>query len=179
VTSRRRSVLAGAGVIGLAGGVGWKLWRDAGGRGAADGASPAVAGVPWTLRFPTPGGGELVMGELLGRPLVLNFWATWCPPCVKEMPELDRFQRDFARHGWRVVGLALDNDAAVREFLQRHPVGYPIALVGFEGVGLVRELGNDRGGLPFTVAFDKGGRARHRKVGETSYAELARWAEAD
>jgi thiol-disulfide isomerase/thioredoxin len=169
---KRRSLVVGAaGAAALGAGLAWQQWRE---RTAAAGA--AAAGVPWNLRFARPDGGELVMARLLGQPLVLNFWATWCPPCVKEMPELDRFQGDFAARGWRVVGLAIDNVPAVREFLRRQPVRYEIALAGFEGVSLVRELGNDAGGLPYTIVFDAEGAARQRKLGETSYAELAGWA---
>jgi thiol-disulfide isomerase/thioredoxin len=130
----------------------------------------------WQMRFPQPGGGELVMATLRGRPLLLNFWATWCPPCVKEMPELDRFQREFAGAGWVVVGLAVDGPTQVREFLARTPVGYPIGLAGFEGIELSRRLGNARGALPFSAVFAADGRLVQRKLGETSQDELRRWA---
>jgi thiol-disulfide isomerase/thioredoxin len=132
----------------------------------------------WDMRFPQPGGGELVMAALRGRPLVLNFWATWCPPCVKEMPELDRFQREFASAGWVVVGLAVDGPTPVREFLARTPVSYPIGLAGFEGIELSRRLGNARGALPFSAVFAADGRLVQRKLGETSHDELRRWARA-
>ena len=82
------------------------------------------------------------MATLRGQPLVLNFWATWCPPCVKEMPEIDRFQREFAARGWQVLGLAVDRPQPVREFLARTPVGYTIAMAGLEGTELSRQLGN-------------------------------------
>jgi thiol-disulfide isomerase/thioredoxin len=168
----KRRALIGAGVAlgAVAAGVGGFVWRER----RLDEASGGL----WTMRFPRPGGGELVMAALRGRPLLVNFWATWCPPCVKEMPELDRFQRDYARAGWQVVGLAVDGPTPVREFLARAPVGYAIGLAGFEGAELSRRLGNDRGALPFTVAFDAGGRIRQRKLGETHYDELAAWAQA-
>ena len=114
-----------------------------------------------------PDGGELALGSLRGRPLVLNFWATWCPPCVEEMPMLDRFQREQQRGGWQVVGLAVDSAAPVREFLARHPVGFPIGLAGMQGVELSRALGNTRGALPFSVVFDargEAGRAQARRA---------------
>ncbi|MEY2688089.1 MAG: hypothetical protein RL375_2287 [Pseudomonadota bacterium] len=130
----------------------------------------------WARRFDKPGGGELVFAELRGKPLVVNFWATWCPPCVKEMPELDRFARDFQAKGWQVVGVAVDGPTPVREFLLKTPVGFPIALAGFGGAQLARELGNSGGGLPFTVAFDAAGKVIHTRVGQTSYDELAGWA---
>ena len=142
-------------------------------------AAPASAAADqdlWARRFDKPGGGELVFAELRGKPLVVNFWATWCPPCVKEMPELDRFARDFQSKGWQVVGVAVDGPTPVREFLLKTPVGFPIALAGFGGAQLARELGNTGGGLPFTVAFDAAGKLIQTRVGQTSYEELAGWA---
>ncbi len=130
----------------------------------------------WQMRFDKPEGGELLMDTLRGQPLLLNFWGSWCPPCVAEMPELDRFARETASAGWRVLGLAVDNPKAVRAFLATHPVGYTIALAGFEGVGLSRDLGNTQGGLPFTVAFNADGSVLQRKTGSTSLAELQQWA---
>lgn len=143
---------------------------------AAAPASGATDQDLWARRFDKPGGGELVFAELRGKPLVVNFWATWCPPCVKEMPELDRFARDFQSKGWQVVGVAVDGPTPVREFLLKTPVGFPIALAGFGGAQLARELGNTGGGLPFTVAFDAAGKLIQTRVGQTSYEELAGWA---
>lgn len=113
-----------------------------------------------------------------GRPVLLNFWATWCPPCVKEMPELERFHQAFAPKGWKVIGLAIDGPTPVREFLAKVGVGFDIGLAGFGGTELAQELGNTSGGLPFSVLIDAQGRVRHRKMGATSYKELAAWAQA-
>ena len=130
----------------------------------------------WTLSFRTPDDQPLATAAFRGQPLVVNFWGTWCPPCVKEMPELDRFAREHRAQGWRVLGLAVDNVRAVREFLQRTPVSYAIAMAGFEGSELARKLGNAQSGLPYTVAFDRRGRIAKAKAGETNAAELAAWA---
>ncbi len=181
MNSRRHwLVLGGVAAGAAAAGAGWKLWRQqqAGRLEAADAAALAEHGGLWGLSFARPDGGELSMAALRGRPLVLNFWATWCPPCVQEMPQFDRFARDFAGQGMQVVGLAIDGPAPVREFLARLPVSYAIGLAGLNGSELGRQLGNTRGALPFTVVFDAQGRLRHRKLGETSYGELAGWARA-
>lgn len=176
----RRSVVtaAVAGGLAAAGGIAWQLratrLRDEE-RAAVD---RDTAGF-WGLSFPTPDEPEprsIVTASFRGRPLLVNFWGTWCPPCVKEMPELDRFAREHAAQGWRVLGLAVDNARAVREFLRRTPVSYAIAMAGFEGSELARKLGNAQSGLPFTVAFDRGGRIARTKAGETNAAELAGWA---
>ena len=171
---RRRVLIGSAGATAAACGAAAYFWRarQAGGQDADQ--NPAL----WQASFPQPDGQPLVMARLRGAPLVLNFWATWCPPCVKEMPELDRFAREFAGQGVRVVGLAIDNAGPVRQFLQRTPVSYAIGLAGFEGTELARSLGNDRGGLPFTAFFDRRGALVQRKLGETSFGELARWVQA-
>lgn len=169
---RRHWLIGGAAGAALAAGLGWRLRGEAL-RGAAP--DPAVESL-WSQRFERPGGGELLMASLRGRPLVVNFWATWCPPCIKEMPEIDRFQREFAARGWRVVGLAVDRPQPVRDFLARSPVGYDIGMAGFDGTDLSRRLGNESGALPFTVVFGRDGAILHRKLGETSFDELSRWA---
>ena len=128
----------------------------------------------WDMRFAQPDGGELSMASLRGRPLVLNFWASWCAPCVKEMPQLDRFHRAYSPK-WRVVGLAIDNLSPVQEFLRRTPVAYQVALAGPGGTDLMRRLGNSRGVLPFTVLFDQTGAPVRTRLGEITFDELVTW----
>lgn len=169
------AMAAGVATVAAATGVGWSLWRQQGAGATATDAS--VEKELWSLSFEAPGGGRLSMASFRGQPLVLNFWATWCPPCVREMPALDRFARDFSVRGWRVVGLAADNAEPVRAFLERAPVSYAIALTGFAGIELSRRLGNVSGGLPFTVLFGRDGTLLQRHIGETTYEQLAAWAQ--
>ena len=166
--NRRRQALTVAGVaaVAAAAGVGWQSLR----------APARPEGPPWDQRFPTPDGAELDMAALHGRPLVLNFWATWCPPCIKELPELERFHREWSPHGWRVVGLAVDNTKAVREFLLKQPLSFAVGMAGLEGTALSRQLGNEQGALPFTAVFDRQGRLAQRKLGQTDFQELSAWA---
>jgi thiol-disulfide isomerase/thioredoxin len=175
--NRRHWLMGGAGAAALAAGVAWQQRGGAGAPPAEAAASGAEGGV-WQMRFDQPDGGLLDMATLRGKLLLLNFWGTWCPPCVKEMPELDRFAKQFGPQGWRVVGLAVDNPKAVREFLARTPVSYTIGLAGFEGSELTRTLGNTQSGLPFTVAFNRQGAVSHRKAGATTLEELSTWARA-
>ena len=174
---RRDGLLIGAGALAAAAGLVWQQRRETSrsAQAAAQAASPAAE--LWTMDFEKPEGGRLSMASLRGQPLLLNFWGTWCPPCVKEMPELDRFAREFKAQGWRVVGLAVDNPKAVRDFLARSPVSYAIGLAGFEGSELARKLGNDQSGLPYTVAFAANGTVLQRKAGPTTLDELTRWAQ--
>ena len=169
---RRTWLIGGAGAGAAIAGLGWHGWRESQREAALD----AATGGLWRRSFERPDGSALALSAWRGQPLVLNFWATWCPPCVKEMPEIDRFHRAFAARGWQVLGLAVDRPGPVREFLARTPVGYAIAMAGFEGTDLSRQLGNESGGLPFTAVFGRDGRVLHRKLGETSFDELAGWA---
>ena len=174
---RRRLLAAGLGVGAASAGLGWAFRRYAAGS-AGDSGAPATARPAdfWNLRFETPDGGEVVVASLRGRPLLVNFWATWCPPCVEEMPMLDRFQREHHAAGWRVLGLAVDAAQPVREFLARRPVGFVIGLAAMQGVALARALGNAGGALPFSVVFDTRGEAVERKLGALNWADLATWA---
>lgn len=146
------------------------VWRL---RPTGDGADPAAF---WSLSFATPQGQALATSSLRGRPLLLNFWATWCPPCVEEFPLLDAFYRENAARGWQVLGLAIDQPSAVRTFLQRTPVAFPIGMAGLEGTELSKSLGNRVGGLPFTVVFGADGSVRHRRMGRVSQDDLKHWA---
>ena len=131
----------------------------------------------WARRFERPEGGEVALAALRGRPLLLNFWATWCPPCLKEMPLLDQFQREHAARGWQVLGLSVDSTAApVREYLARLPMSFAIGLAGVDGIDLSRALGNANGGLPFTVVFDRRGALVQKKIGPVHADELIAWA---
>jgi thiol-disulfide isomerase/thioredoxin len=166
--STRRGLLIGAVAAGSALAGGWWATRRS--------AAAALEQRLWSSSFVKPDGGSLAMASLRGRPLVLNFWAAWCAPCIREMPTLDRFRQAYAPVGWEVLGLAIDRPEAVTAFLAKRPVGFPIALAGIEGAELARELGNEQGGLPFTAVFDANGRHIHSHLGETHYEQLVAFA---
>ena len=168
---RRRWTLAAIGVAAAAAGAGVGWWSR-----RPDGVDQAALDRLWDLSLQTPQGTPLALASLRGKPLVLNFWATWCPPCVEEMPLLDGFFRQHAAKGWQVLGLAVDQPSAVRSILQRTPVSFPIALAGLEGTELARSLGNLTGGLPFTVVFGPEGGVRQRRMGRVSESDLQAWS---
>ncbi len=176
--TRRRQLLFGGVAIAAAGaGLGWALQRRAADPDTRAPAGRAAAQAEvWKLRFDNPRGGDLALAGMRGRPLLLNFWATWCAPCVEELPMLDRFAREHGAAGWQVVGLAVDNAAPVLEFLTRHPVAFPVGLAGAKGVALSRSLGNTHGSLPFTVVFDGRGEAVQRRLGSLVGDDLASWS---
>lgn len=170
----RRALLGLAAVAGLGGGLWWSQRR----RGAEPESLGALPADFWSHQFDTLEGTPLKLSELQGRPLLINFWATWCPPCVKEMPELEQFHQVQKTKGWTVLGLAIDGPTPVRQFLAKKPVTFPIGLAGFGGTELGAALGNTAGGLPFTVLIDAKGRLMKRKMGATSLEELEQWAQA-
>lgn len=131
----------------------------------------------WTLEFDTPAGTRLALSSLRGRPLMINFWATWCPPCVEELPLLNSFFQENSSKGWQVVGIAVDKLAPVQAFLARQPLAFPVVLAGMEGLALSKSLGNQAGGLPFTVLVGADGSILNRKIGKLSERDLALWRE--
>lgn len=160
--------------------------------GAAVGAAAAVAGAGvawwrlrpedaplpagfWQTRFERPEGGELVLANYRGKPFVLNFWATWCPPCITELPLLDRFHREQQPRGWTVLALAVDSPTPVREFLLKRPLAMPVGLAGLDGIEFGRSLGNTQGGLPFTVVLGSDGSVHARKLGALTEADIGAW----
>lgn len=91
---------------------------------------------------------------------------------------LDQFAKQMAPQGWRVLGLASDQLAAVQQFLQQAPVGFDVAMSDADGINLARQLGNTAGGLPFSVVIDGQGRVRTRKMGAIREADFSHWVSA-
>jgi len=168
--TRRRWLFASVAGTAAAAGAGLSWWQS----GSTDGSATPVLPF-WDMAFPTPDGENLAMRRFFGQTLLLNFWATWCPPCIEEMPLLDRFHAQNNANGWHVLGMAVDQAPAVRRFLTQTPVQFPITLAGMSGVELSRTLGNQSGGLPFTVLFDRTGRIVQRKMGQVTPQDLQAW----
>ncbi len=130
----------------------------------------------WSLKLSTPEGKEVALLSFRGQPLLINFWATWCPPCVEELPLIDSFFQQNRLNGWQVLGLAVDQPTAVKAFLDKMPLSFPIALAGLAGIELSRSFGNISGGLPFSVVLNASGNVVQRKIGQVSSANLADWS---
>jgi len=171
LSGRRRFWTAGVALAAAAAGAGMAWWRYRPGP-VLSGAEAAF----WDGRFQDPQGRDLAVADWRGRPLLVNFWATWCPPCVEELPLLNAFHATNESRGWQVFGLAVDRPSAVLEFTRRLPLRFPVGMAGLAGTELSKTLGNVSGGLPYTVVFGREGTVLHRKIGKVSEADLEQWA---
>ena len=120
----------------------------------------------------TPDGKPVNTDQWRGKVLVVNFWASWCPPCVEEMPALDKLQQEFLSQNVLIVGIGIDSPSNIREFLEMTPISYPIVIGGLEGTNLSKQMGNAQGALPYTVIIRANGQASNSKLGKMSEEEL-------
>lgn len=176
-----------AGVLGVLAGLWWQggVQRRNAGQLApvapvslAQAVTPARPGDPVpALTLPDLDGHPVDLRAVArGRPLLVNVWASWCGPCVREMPELDRFAAAQGAQGVQVLGLALDTPDAVRAFLARVPVRYPQVLERPGPADASVRLGNGAGVLPYSVLVGADGRVRRQKTGPFAPGEIERWA---
>jgi thiol-disulfide isomerase/thioredoxin len=171
--TRRRWVFGAIAAGATVAGVGLAWLRNNQAKTTPTGPDPEF----WQLSFATPQGGRFQMASLRGKPLVVNFWATWCAPCIEELPLLSDFYQKNVGKGWQVLGLAVDQVDPVNRFLAQTPVSYAVAMAGMPGIELTRSLGNVSGGLPFTVVLGSDGLVAHRKIGRLSGDDLRSWSE--
>ena len=112
------------------------------------------------------------LAQWRGKVLVVNFWATWCPPCRAEIPGFIELHRELASQGVQFVGIAIDQSAKVSDFARELGVNYPLLIGEDDALELQRQLGDNSGGLPFTVVLDTGGRLVARHQGNFSVKQL-------
>ncbi len=143
-------------------------------------ASLAGAGEPInfyvaaTTPFVQPGGGSLRIDTLKGRPAVINFWATWCPPCREELPLLAKVHKRFGKKAG-FLGLAVeDNVEFVGEYAHAYGLRYPVAAGREPAIALMQALGNEKAGMPYTVVVDAEGQVVYSKRGVVAEKDLTR-----
>jgi thiol-disulfide isomerase/thioredoxin len=112
--------------------------------------------------------------EWQGRALLCNFWATWCAPCREEVPMLVAAKHQLPSSGPEIIGIGIDRPDNIREFASIYKINYPMLVGGAAVLGVLRELGNASGGLPYSVAMDRSGAVVGRKLGALTAAELRR-----
>jgi len=124
-------------------------------------AKPQASEDLFASKLPTvpsqPDGSLKSLDQYRNKVLVVNFWATWCEPCVKEMPELSALQTELAPKKIGFIGIGIDSPEALAEFAQKYKISYPLYVAGMSGTQLSTQLGNKAGGLPFTVILNKSG----------------------
>ena len=193
-TPRIVAVAILAGGLGLAASVwfnGNPFWRTQVGERALHAATNATAPAPPAGVTPAgigdpmpaialPGlDGDIVdlRTRYAGKQLLINVWASWCGPCIEEMPELDRFAASQGADGVQVIGLALDTPDGVRDFTAKIPVRYPIVLDTPGPADASVWLGNAKGVLPYTVLVGADGRIERQKIGPFVHGEISGWAQ--
>jgi thiol-disulfide isomerase/thioredoxin len=117
-------------------------------------------------------GTRQALGQWQGKPLLVNFWAPWCAPCVEEMPELDQLSRDNAGKNIKIIGIGIDSPSNIAQFASKFKISYPIYVAGLSGTELARGFGNTGGGLPYTVLIGADGQVRKTYLGRLKFEEL-------
>ena len=107
-----------------------------------------------------------------GQVLMINFWATWCPPCRREMPAFIELQEKYKDKGFTIIGIALDEKQAVIDFTDPMGMNYPILMAEQEGIIISKAYGNNLGVLPFTVIIDRKGNIIHRQRNELTFEQV-------
>jgi len=116
--------------------------------------------------FPDLDGKLHKLSQWKGKVLIVNFWATWCSPCLQEMPEFVKLQQEFESKGLQFIGILTDDEAdAARDFLKTKPLNYPVLDGSIGGRQLAQKLGDTAGVLPVSVVFDPNGKRAYTEIG--------------
>jgi thiol-disulfide isomerase/thioredoxin len=137
--------------------------------------SPVEKTSPTSLpdfNFPDVSGNQHNISEWQGKIRVINFWATWCPPCRKEIPEFIALQEQYAAYNLQFIGIAIDDQEPVEEYLASTKINYPILIGGITGIALAHQLGNSIDAVPFTLVVNRQGQIIHQQPGEFSREQI-------
>ncbi len=114
------------------------------------------------------------LAQYRGKVLVVNFWATWCPPCREEIPHFVEMQGILAAKGVQFIGIALDTPEQIGPFLSEMNINYPVFVGGISESELMRQLGNHGGGLPYTLVYNRQGELHEKIIGGLDKTRLER-----
>lgn len=137
------------------------------------GGNAADIGPLMKASIPDLEGRRRSLGEWEGQVLVVNFWATWCPPCLKEIPDFIRIQEKLGPRGVQFIGIAADQAEKVRDFAAKYKINYPVLLGDMDVIEIASRAGNQAGGLPFTVIIDRQGKWVHSESGALDEQKLS------
>lgn len=140
--------------------------------GVADPDSEKAVAQLLTMPFTTAEGQTRTLADWQSKVLVINFWATWCPPCREEMPEFSQAQEKYGSKGIQFVGIAIDEAANVAAFSKKELVNYPLLIAPAEMPGMIARLGNQQQGLPFTLIVSRDGKLISRHLGRLTKETL-------
>ena len=124
------------------------------------------------ITLPDLGGTQRQLSEWQGKIVVLNFWATWCAPCRKEIPEFITLQQEFGEKGLQFIGIAVEEVEPAKEFSDSSGINYPNLVGQVAGIKYSVPLGNMISTVPFTAIFDRQGNIVHRQLGEISRGKI-------
>ena len=124
------------------------------------------------MRYPDLEGREQSLSQWKGKVLIVNFWATWCEPCKKEIPEFVKVQAKFGAKGVQFVGIALDDREKVQAMSRELGINYPVLIAPISAIEASRDAGNDKSALPFTAILDRNGRVASSKLGGLDESSL-------
>ena len=124
--------------------------------------------------LPDASGTPQSLAQWKGKPVVVNFWATWCAPCVQEMPELSALQTEIASRNIQIIGIGIDSPTNIKDFAGKYKITYPLYVAGMGGTELSQRFGNKAGGLPYTVLIGADGKVRKTYLGKLKMDELRR-----
>lgn len=133
-------------------------------RSDASTSPPSVGSIAPEYSAPDLDGRPVSLEELRGRVVVFNIWATWCPPCRKEMPDLQALHDRYSPEGLRVIGVSVDaagTDEAVQQFLEEYGVTYTILRDPSDRISSVFMTQ----GVPVTILIDREGTVKWRRLG--------------
>lgn len=163
---KRLTLVAGAVIIvAVSAGVAYRVYREAGPSSPATAASELVGAVRPEFSLADVHGVPRSVSEWDGKVVALNFWATWCPPCRKEIPEFVELQARYGERGLQFVGIALQRPEDVLSFMEEYRMNYPVLAGEMEVIRLAERYGNRIGALPYTVIIDRAGRIAYVKAG--------------
>jgi len=118
------------------------------------------------------------LAQWKGKILLVNFWATWCAPCIHEIPDLSALQIQSKDGKLQIIGIGIDSASNIQEFSEKLKISYPLYFAGADGTALLRDLGDEGGALPFSVLIGSDGQLRKTYLGRLNMDEVRRDIEA-
>ncbi|MFZ4498755.1 MAG: TlpA disulfide reductase family protein [Burkholderiales bacterium] len=164
---KTRILIAGLVVLAVAAGAAVGIGR----KSSVESPDPRAQAI-FSARLPDSSGVEHDLARYRGKVVVVNFWASWCAPCIEEMPGFVRLQEKYRDRGLVFVGVAIDDPDAVGPFMQRLGINYPVLTAEAAGYELLKAAGDEKGVMPYTLLIDRTGAVSQTRAGIYRESEL-------